>query len=613
MTPCDDEVACMPLGILCYPKLGKEASSGSADRHLSWPKEVANADGLAAWNQRPELAPLVAMLHGMADVQTADDALAKVRSMIQLDHQLWAHMWMKALHARNLDIYYEAILRQPSLMLPVMYTPTVGEVCQKYGMMPFGRRGCYLSVTDRGRAREVLDEYAQAELERDAEGKPVCDCIVFSDGGRILGLGDLGAWGMGIPVGKLDLYTVCGGVSPHRAIPLIIDAGCGDSSKNTDRLEIREHPLYTGLKQDRALHKSAAGTMVNSCYYGEGNIIQELFEAATDLFGDACLLQFEDFNSNDAFPLLAEYRDKYLTYNDDIQGTAAVAVAGIMGAIKLKRPGCTDLVGALKEETFLFFGAGSANIGAANLLLKEGGVERHRVLICGSKGLIWASEDGSQGVFKNDEQKALAYRGKPAFACESLVDVIKGVKPTVLVGAVGVSPNCFTKQVVDGMMQSVGGGGRPIIFALSNPKSQSEITAENCYRWSNGAAIFGSGTHFDSVEVGGKRHSPGQVNNVYIFPGMSFGAICCQAKTIPERLFLVAAEAVANSLSQQDFDESRVIPHRDHVQRVNLNVATAVVLEAQRLSLARRNLGADAAAVKATLEGMMWKPDGLTK
>jgi malate dehydrogenase (oxaloacetate-decarboxylating)(NADP+) len=235
------------------------------------------------------------------------------------------------------------------------------------------------------------------------------------------------------------------------------------------------------------------------------------------------------------------------------------------------------------------------------------------VLICGSKGLIWASEDGSQGVFKNDEQKALAYRGKPAFACESLVDVIKGVKPTVLVGAVGVSPNCFTKEVVYGMMQSVGSGGRPIIFALSNPKSQSEITAENCYRWSNGAAIFGSGTHFDSVEVGGKRHSPGQVNNVYIFPGMSFGAICCQAKTIPERLFLVAAEAVANSLSQQDFDESRVIPHRDHVQRVNLNVATAVVQEAQRLSLARRNLGADAAAVRAALEGMMWKPDGLTK
>jgi len=586
---------------------------GSTDRQLSWPKEVMMAGGPAAWNQRLELAPLLAMLGGMADVGTADDALTKVRSMIQLDHHLWAHMWMKALHTKNLNIYYEVMMKQPSLMLPVMYTPTVGEVCQKFGMLPFSRRGCYLSVTDRGRARDVLDEYAQAELEKDAEGKPVCDCIVFSDGGRILGLGDLGAWGMGIPVGKLDLYTVCGGVNPHRTIPLIIDAGCGDSSKNTGRLEIRDHRLYTGLKQDRVMEKSAAGTMVNSCYYGQGNVIQELFDAATDLFGEACLLQFEDFNSNDAFPLLAQYREKYVTYNDDIQGTAAVAVAGIMGAIKLKRPDCTDLLGALKEETFLFFGAGSANIGAANLLLSEGGVEKHKVLICGSNGLIWASEDGSKGVFKNDEQKALAHRGEPAFPCGSLVDVIRGVKPTVLVGAVGVSPNCFTKEVVDGMMQSVGAGGRPIIFALSNPKSQAEITAENCYRWSNGAAIFGSGTHFDPVEVGGKKHAPGQVNNVYIFPGMSFGAICCQAKTIPERLFLVAAEAVANSLSQEDFDVGRVIPHRDQVQRVNLNVSTAVVLEAQKLSLARRKLGADAAAVKATLEGMMWKPGGLAK
>jgi len=590
-----------------------EKATTEVARPLSWPREVAKAGGPAAWNQRPELAPLAAMLDGMADVRTADDALSKVRPLIQLGHHLWAHMWMKALHVRNLNIYYEAILRQPSLMLPVMYTPTVGEVCQKYGMLPFSGRGCYLSVADRGRAREVLEEYARAELERDAEGRPVCDCIVFSDGGRILGLGDLGAWGMGIPVGKLDLYTVCGGVSPHRVIPLIIDAGCGDASKNTDRLEVREHPLYTGLRQDRAMQRSAAGTMVNSCYYGQGSIIRELFEAATDLFGDTCLLQFEDFNSNDAFPLLAEYREKYLTYNDDIQGTAAVAVAGIMGAIKIKHPDCADLIGALRKETFLFFGAGSANIGAANLLLNEGGVEKHRVLICGSKGLIWVSQDGSQGVFKNEEQKALAYKGKPKFACGSLVDVIRAVKPTVLVGAVGVSPNCFTKEVVDGMMKSVGSGGRPIIFALSNPKSQSEITAVDCYRWSSGAAIFGSGTHFDAVEVGGKRQSPGQVNNVYIFPGMSFGAICCQARTIPERFFLVAAEAVANSLSQQDFDEGRVIPHRDQVQLVNLNVATAVVLEAQKMSLARRALGADADSVRATLEGMMWKPGSLTK
>jgi malate dehydrogenase (oxaloacetate-decarboxylating)(NADP+) len=580
-----------------------------AIRQKSLPKSVARAGGALAWNQKPELVPLVKMLDGMVNPQSADDALAEVKSMIQLDNYLWAHMWMKMLQAKNINAYYELMIKNPSLMLPVMYTPTVGEVCQKYGKLPFNKRGCYLSITDRGRFKKVLDEYAQAELEKDADGKPICDCIVFSDGGRILGLGDLGAWGMGIPVGKLDLYTVCGGVNPHRVIPLIIDAGCGDSSKNTDKLEIRDHPLYTGLKQDRVMIPSDAGTMVNSCYYGPDNVIDEFFQAATELFSDTCLLQFEDFNSNDAFPLLARYRHQYLTYNDDIQGTAAVAVAGIMGAIKLKSPNTSDLIAAIKEETFVFFGAGSANIGAASLLIDEANVDASRVIICGSRGLIWKSEDGSEGTFKNNEQKWLAYKGKPSFPCEKLVDIIKHVKPTVLVGAVGVSPNCFTKEVVDLMVDiSSETGTRPIIFALSNPKSQAEITAQNCYTWSNGAAIFGSGTHFDPVEVSGKKHSPGQVNNVYIFPGMSFGSICCRAKKIPERFFLVAAQAVANSLSQQDLEEDRVIPHRDMVQKVNLNVAAAVVVEAQRLDLAGRRLGADFRTVRAALEEMMWKP-----
>jgi malate dehydrogenase (oxaloacetate-decarboxylating)(NADP+) len=580
-----------------------------AARRLSLPKSVSAAGGPEEWNRQPDLAALMRMLEGMVDVRSADEALAKVRSMIQLEHFLWAHMWMKMLQVKNMDVYYEVMLREPSLLLPVMYTPTVGEICQKFGKLPFHQRGCYLALSDKGRFKEALREYAEAQLERDEDGRPLCDCIVFSDGGRILGLGDLGAWGMGIPLGKLDLYTVCGGVNPRRVIPLILDVGCGDATKNTDRLTVRDHPLYTGMRKDRVMHKSEAGTMVNSCYYGPGNVVEELFEAAAELFGEHCLLQFEDFNSNDAFPLLAHYREKHLTYNDDIQGTAAVAVAGVMGALKLKDPSCTDLIGAMRNETFLFFGAGSANLGSASLLVNEGKVDPSRVMICGSRGLIWASEDGSQGTFKNNEQRALAFRGKPDFPCESLVDIIEHVKPTVLVGAVGVAPNCFTKEVVDAMMRSASAsGGRPIIFALSNPKTQAEITAENCYRWTDGAAIFGSGTHFDPVSVNGTTHSPGQVNNVYIFPGMSFGAISCQARTIPERLFLVAAEAVANSLSAQDFEESRVIPHRDRVQAVNLNVATAVAMEAQNLGLAGRKLGADSASTRASLEKMMWVP-----
>merc|ERR1719158_1438683 len=230
--------------------------------------------------------------------------------------------------------------------------------------MPFYPRGCYVTISDRGNLKKVLEDYAEAELSKGEDGRYLCDCIVFSDGGRILGLGDLSAWGMGIPIGKLDLYTVCAGVNPYRTVPVIIDSGCYDASGNTDKVVVRDSEHYTGLKQERVTHKSAAGTVVNSPYYGEGNMIEEVMQAASDLFGKNCLLQFEDFNSNDAFPLLDEYREKFLTYNDDIQGTASVAVAGLLGAVKLRKPECTDLISELKKEVFLFHGAGSANIGA---------------------------------------------------------------------------------------------------------------------------------------------------------------------------------------------------------------------------------------------------------
>merc|ERR1719277_1244875 len=413
--------------------------------------------------------------------------------------------------------------------------------------MPLYRRGCYISITDRGNIKQVLEDYAAAELQKDVDGKYMCDCIVFSDGGRILGLGDLGAWGMGIPIGKLDLYTVCAGVNPYRTVPVVIDAGCAGAAGNTDRLEIRDSELYTGSKQDRVTHKSGAGTVVNSAYYGEGNMIEEFMQAATDLFGKRCLLQFEDFNSNDAFPLLAEYRDRFLTYNDDIQGTAAVTVAGLLGAIKLRKPECTDLISELKKEVFLFHGAGSANIGALLLLANEAGVPRSQLFVTNSRGIIWKSEDGSEGSFRNDEQKEFAQVGKPLFDGKDLVAAVEHIRPTSIIGAVGRDPNCFTKEVVDAMVR-VNGESRPGIYALSNPKTQAEITSVDCWTWSAGRAIYGSGTGMESLELEGKMFCPGQVNNVYIFPGMSMGAVCCQASTIPERFFMVTAEAVANSL-----------------------------------------------------------------
>jgi malate dehydrogenase (oxaloacetate-decarboxylating)(NADP+) len=455
----------------------------------------------------------------------------------------------------------------------------------------------------------VLQDYAKAHLLPGEGGKYQCDCIVFSDGGRILGLGDLGAWGMGIPIGKLDLYTVCGGVDPKKTMPVIIDAGILDKGGNTAHIDIFNDPDYGGVRQDRVKEKSPAGTDVNTAYYGEGNMIDEFMQAAVEVFGDKVILQFEDFNSNDAFPLLDIYRKKFVSYNDDIQGTASVCVSGILGSIKIKNPEQTDLISMLKHEKVLLVGAGSANLGAASLLHNEGGVPKENIFMTNSRGLIWKSEDGSSGTFRNDEQKEFAVSPEPAFGHKDLLDVVANVKPTCLVGAVGVAPDCFTKEIVDKMLE-VNGDERPVIFALSNPKSQAEITSVDAYTFSNGKVIYGSGTKMPPVTIDGKVHNPGQVNNVFIFPGMSFGGVQCQASAITDKLFLKAAEAVANSLDQTDISEDRVMPPVGRIREVSLNVATAVVMTCQEDGLARKTVGRSAADVKTKLQAAMYVPPG---
>jgi len=336
------------------PVTGKKVQ-GSTSGSLSLPEQVAAAGGIQAWNSKnSDLRILLAMLDGMCNATTVEEALEEVAAVMSLGHNLWAYAYMRMLYSKAPDIFYAALLQKPSELLPVVYTPTVGEACQKFGKMPMYGRGCYVSIKHKGNVKKVLEEYAAAHLSKGTFGKYLCDCIVFSDGGRILGLGDLGTWGMGIPIGKLDLYTVCAGVNPRRTIPVMIDAGCLNSDGNTDKLVIRDHELYTGGKQSRKKHQSDVATEVNSAYYGPGNLIEEFMQAAVDTFGKHCLLQFEDFNSNDAFPLLAEYRNKFVTYNDDIQGTASVAVAALMGAIKLRKPDCSDLLGSCASISSCF-------------------------------------------------------------------------------------------------------------------------------------------------------------------------------------------------------------------------------------------------------------------
>jgi len=585
----------------------------SKSRSLSLPSAVAEVGSIEAWNNKTEEhKALVRVLDAAVSAKTVEQALAEVGGIMDMGHLLWAYAYMRMLYNKDYELYYRTILAAPEMLLPVVYTPTVGEGCQKFGKMPLYERGCYLNITQRGKFVDVLRDYANVHLKARPDGTYECDCIVFSDGGRILGLGDLGAWGMGIPIGKLDLYTVCAGVDPRKTVPVILDAGIHDAAGNTAKIDIRNHPFYTGVKKARVTHTSAAGTMVNSAYYGPDNMIKEFMDAAVEVFGKTCLLQFEDFNSNDAFPLLDEMRDKYLTYNDDIQGTAAVTVAGILGAIKLKKPTKSNLVELLLSETFLFHGAGSANVGAAKLLL-HAGVAPERIKMTNSRGLLWRSEDGSDGSFRNDEQKMFAVVGKPSWPSADLIEIISNVKPTILVGAVGVSPGCFNQAVIEKMVEvnpgsTDKGSIRPTVFALSNPKTQAEVTSENAIKWSEGKVIYGCGTAFPGATFNGRTHMPGQVNNVYCFPGISFGAISCKAQKLPDAIFLAAAEAVANTLSASDIEEDRVVPHPARIREVGLNVAAATVLACNKAGVSTRPIGDTFDAVKEVLAKEMWDP-----
>ena len=257
---------------------------------------------------------------------------------------------------------------------------------------------------------------------------------------------------------------------------------------------------------------------------------------------------------------------------------------------------------------FLFHGAGSANLGTATLLRDEAGVPASSIYITNSRGVVWYDPSNPKnGNFRNGEQKGLGARGPLNFDGSSLLSTIKAVKPSCLIGAVGRDPNCFNKQVIETMLE-VNPGRRPVVFALSNPMTKAEVTAVKAYGWSSGRVIYGSGTAMPQVQVGSVLRSPGQVNNVYIFPGVSFGAICCAASTIPEKFFLAAARGVAKSLDDADVKVDSVVPSRARIREVSLNVATEVVLEAQRLGLAAHRLGEDRAAVMAKLREMMWSP-----
>jgi malate dehydrogenase (oxaloacetate-decarboxylating)(NADP+) len=452
---------------------------------------------------------------------------------------------LAALHDRNEALFFRIVIDNPDEMLPIIYTPTVGLACQKFGHIFQRPRGLFISINDRGRVENVLRNWPH----RDAA------IIVVSDGERILGLGDLGANGMGIPVGKLALYTACAGIDPNRCLPVILDMGTNNESLLAD-------PLYIGLPQKR----------VRGPAYDE--LVEEFIVATQKVF-PGVIVQFEDFANQNAFPLLARYRNRICTFNDDIQGTAAVALAGVISALRVTG-------GELAEQKLLFMGAGEAATGIADLtvaaMVAKGLPEakaRQRCWLVDSKGLVVKSRTDL-----GHHKLPYAHEHAPV---KGFAEAVKALSPTAIIGVAGIG-GTFTEEVVTQMARI---NKRPIVFALSNPTSQSECTAEQAYRWSDGRALFACGSPFDPVTLGGKTFVPRQGNNSYIFPGVGLAAITVGAARVTDEMFMAAARRLAERVTEADLAQGSLYPPLAQVRDVSAHIAVAVARIAYDQGFAR--------------------------
>ncbi|KAJ1282213.1 hypothetical protein BS78_03G034200 [Paspalum vaginatum] len=472
-----------------------------------------------------------------------------MHNLRQYQLPLQKYMAMMDLQERNERLFYKLLIDNVEEMLPVVYTPTVGEACQKYGSIFRQPQGLYISLRDKGRVLEVLRNWPQRKIQ----------VIVVTDGERILGLGDLGSQGMGIPVGKLALYTALGGVRPSACLPITIDVG-------TNNEKLLNDEFYIGLRQKRATGEE----------YDE--LIEEFMCAVKQIYGEKVLIQFEDFANHNAFDLLAKYSKTHLVFNDDIQGTASVVLAGLLAALKM-------VGGTLAEQTYLFLGAGEAGTGIAELIALEISKQtkapieecRKRVWLVDSKGLIVSSRKSSLQPFK----QSWAHEYEPL---TTLYDALQSIKPTVLIGTSGVG-RAFTKEIVEAMASI---NERPVIFSLSNPTSHSECTAEEAYTWTQGRAIFASGSPFGTIEYNGKTFVPGQANNAYIFPGFGLGLVISGAIRVHEDMLLAASEALADQATEENFAKGSIFPPLTGIRKISARIAAAVAEKAYELGLATR-------------------------
>lgn len=478
-------------------------------------------------------------------------------------NDLEKYIFLIALQDRNETLFYRTITDEIEEMMPIIYTPIVGEACQKYGHIFRRPRGLYISKNDKGNIRNILKNWSNDNV----------DVIVVTDGERILGLGDLGANGMGIPVGKLSLYTACAGVDPARCLPIMLDVG-------TNNENLKNDPLYIGLTEDR----------IRSEEYD--SFIDEFMKEANEKFPDA-IIQFEDFGNHNAARLLDKYRNRYRMFNDDIQGTAAVTLAGLLSSQRITKRD-------LEDEKILFFGAGTAGIGTANLyvtaLTKKGYSKeeaRRRCWFVDSKGLVVSSR-------KNLSRDKLPFAHE-YYEKKDLSDIIQAIRPTALIGISGQA-NAFSKNVLE-LMKNI--NDYPLVFALSNPTSSSECTAENAYKWTKGKCLFASGSPFDSVEIEGKTFVPGQGNNAYIFPGVGLGIILSQAEVISDDLFLVAAETLSNLVSDEELSSGQLYPSIKDIKKVSKEIAITVAKKAISEGLTNMAIPQD---IESSLDKIIYNP-----
>ena len=498
-------------------------------------------------------------------VSTFADQVSRLKEVIDSEAApINKYLTLESVHASDEALYFQLVMENVEEYMPLIYTPTVGEACQKFSHIFRYARGLYISSEDRGRVRELVANVPNHDV----------DIIVVTDGQRILGLGDLGVTGMGIPVGKLALYTACAGVNPQRALPVTLDVG-------TNNEEFLKDPLYMGLRQHRVTGPEYMA------------LVEEFITAVRERWPNV-LIQFEDFQNTNAFALLDAWRDRVTCFNDDIQGTAAVVVTGLYTAVRALKQ-------KLSDQRILFLGAGAAATGIAHLIadaMAEDGIDRNealkRIALFDSKGLV--SSTRGDKLAPNKVPFAQAYENTTDFA-----QAIRQLKPTCIIG-VSAQGGAFTEDVVKAMCEV---NARPMIFALSNPTSKAECTAKQAYTWSEGKCLFACGSPFAPVAVGNKTFVPRQGNNSYVFPGIGFGCIFVRAKTIPNQIFLTAAKTLANLVSESDLANGSLYPPLSQVRELSAHIAVAVADYCFKNGLAQVERPAD--LDKAVREAM-WQP-----